>query len=234
MDALSRQIKWPHCLNVRDLGGIETPLGPIPFHAFIRSDDLATLDDDGLHALRAYGVASILDLRRQAEVIASPPHPSLASLRYHHIPLLDDLPSTFLSLDAVYLFIARERSSRLAEISSILALAPTPIAFHCLHGKDRTGIVAALLLSLAGVPDEAILLDYTLSDTHLVPLYARLREAAPKDQLTRVLDDSSCPPRRLLSVLDFWRSQGGAAACMQHAGLSHASLDALLTRLHPA
>jgi hypothetical protein len=228
----SRTLVWSGCLNVRDLGSLPTPAGLTPPRVFIRADDLTQLTAAGLAALVAYAPSTILDLRRPSEATFLPPLPALALL-YHHIPLLDDSPALFSSHDAVYDFIVRSRASFLVQYCAFLAVAPTPIVFHCLHGKDRTGILAALLLNLAGVADSDILADYTLSDSYLASLRATLLESLPSDQHSRLLDDFACPPWRLRLVLDYWQSQGGAANYLLNAGLSSTLLAALQSLLAP-
>jgi protein-tyrosine phosphatase len=229
-----RSLDWPACLNVRDLGGLSAHHSSTPFGVFIRADDLSHLTPAGLAALRKAKVATVIDLRRVSEVNALPPHPLRHRPHYHHLPLLEDEPATFPDLDAAYDFIIRERAMHLAAIAALLAFEPVPIAFHCLHGKDRTGIVAALLLALAGVSPDAILADYTLSDTHLAPRYQALAESAQQDQLSRVLADSSCPPARMAAVLNYWRALGGPAEWLLASGLAESALAALQERLAPA
>jgi protein-tyrosine phosphatase len=233
--APQRHLSWPHCLNLRDLGGMATPTGRTPFGVFVRGDDLGQLNQEGITALRAYGVSTILDLRRPQEVLADTAYPFAPPL-YLHLPLLEDEDAAlpFANLDQVYDFIVRFRSERLAEILTALAQSPNPVLFHCQAGKDRTGIIAALLLSLAGVSDQAILEDYALSDTYLASLYARLAAQAAPDQLSRVLADSACPPQRLAALLDYWQEQeGGLTGYLLQSGLSPTDLALLRARLAP-
>jgi protein-tyrosine phosphatase len=166
----TRRLDWEGFRNARDLGGLPVgPAGTTRFRALVRSDlpGVHSAADPG--PLGHYGIRTIVDLRATREVAESP-SPLAGLPGYVHVSLVED-PETWRALagDAdmgdFYLWLAAERADRIAEVlRSIAAAPPGGVLFHCLAGKDRTGIVAALLLGLAGVGRGAIVDDYLLSD----------------------------------------------------------------------
>jgi protein-tyrosine phosphatase len=84
-------------------------------------------------------------------------------------------------LSDLYIGIIEKSKIAVRQVFSILAAADSKCTlFHCTAGKDRTGVVAALLLSLAGVPFEDILSNYEITNTHLRRVYGDIRYIAPE------------------------------------------------------
>jgi protein-tyrosine phosphatase len=178
-DLVARPLAWDACYNVRDLGGYPTMSGRrIRPQALVRADNLNRLSSAGQAALRAYGVRTIIDLRLDHEVERDP-NPFAASQgpagepRYLRLPLLD--PETDAALDAVespreqYILIVERNKERVAAVVKAVAasLEAGGVLVHCHGGKDRTGIVVALLLSLVGAPRGTIVDDYALTEARL-------------------------------------------------------------------
>jgi len=121
--------------------------------------------------------------------------------------------------------------------AAVAAVADAPadhgVVIHCFAGKDRTGLVAALLLSLAGVPDEDIAADYAESDPGVDALNQSWFAAARDDrQLLLRRRISISPHATMLEVLRWLHEEaGGPEAYLTEAGLSEAQLDALRARL---
>jgi protein-tyrosine phosphatase len=167
--ALSRRLDWPGFVNARDLGGL--PLGPrgeTRFGALIRSDLPGGLSRLDAAILDGYGVRSVIDLRAPRE-LTERPNAMRESPGYRHVPLLGDRDLDFLTelkdLPGSYLWKVDNRGEAIAAILMEIAEAPPGgVLFHCLAGKDRTGVVAALLLTMAGVGRDAVVEDYRLSD----------------------------------------------------------------------
>jgi protein-tyrosine phosphatase len=174
---MNRLLRWPSCLNVRDLGGYETADGGTTrWRAFVRADTLSGLTDRGRAALEAYGIRTIIDLRILVEVRDDPsPYAAHDTIAFHNHPLDPndrDVSkatsayrgtglSTMVAVNAALLDVSR---AQVAAIMRTIAHAPEGgVLFHCHAGRDRTGLVAALLLGLAGVPPEAIVEDYAHS-----------------------------------------------------------------------
>jgi protein tyrosine/serine phosphatase len=105
-------------------------------------------------------------------------------------------------------------SAAIASIFHIFAQeASYPLVFHCVAGKDRTGVVAALLLDLLGVPDETIAIDYQLTDRATKAWFERMQQTRPDElasfnQLPQILFSSN--PQTILSLLDVIRRSSGS------------------------
>ena len=113
-------------------------------------------------------------------------------------------------------------------------MASAPVLFHCAAGKDRTGVAAALLLDLAGVPDEHIIEDYALSTTELEPMVEermdRFEEYGISIETGRMM--MAAPPRDMELTLEFIRGRwGSAAGYMGTLGLSPTTIDAVRARM---
>ncbi|HYW25787.1 MAG TPA: tyrosine-protein phosphatase [Terriglobales bacterium] len=167
MTAVERRLSWDHLLNARDVGGLPTPDGWTHFRALVRSDDLRRLTPDGQAAMLAYGVTTIVDLRSPRERGVAP-NPLRDHPGYRPLPYLGSesagAPSRFETAAENYLAWLATRAAGVARIMHGIAEAPPGgVLVHCHAGKDRTGVVVALLLSTAGVEREAIAEDYALS-----------------------------------------------------------------------
>ena len=169
-DALIRRVPFAGALNFRDIGGYPADAGTTRWRAVYRSDSLHYLTDADLAAFDALGVTTVYDLRRPNE-IASFPGPR------DHVRL--EIPSRDVAESAASLQTRTDGEAWLAaEYRSMLATAAPafgrllarladddglPAVVHCLGGKDRTGMVIALLLSAVGVDRGTVLDDYELT-----------------------------------------------------------------------
>jgi protein-tyrosine phosphatase len=106
------------------------------------------------------------------------------------------------------------------------------VVFHCFAGKDRTGLVAAMVLSLAGVPNDAIADDFAETDAQLARRYEEWLAAAAPERRSEMREELSCPPDRILGVLDHLRQRwGGIHGYMEAAGMSATTIDELSAKL---
>jgi len=104
--------------------------------------------------------------------------------------------------------------------------------FHCFAGKDRTGLVAAIMLSLAGVEPEAIGADYAETDAQLATRYAEWLEKATPERLETMRGELQCPPEWILRTLaHVERKWGGVESYLEAAGVAPADIDRLAARL---
>jgi hypothetical protein len=130
-----------------------------------------------------------------------------------------------------------ERTETLAMVIGHLASPDyLPAVFHCTAGKDRTGMVAALVLSLVGVPDDVIVHDYTLTDDRMADVMARIRASGDfPEPVTPMLErvgraEASSMETFLAAVRD---THGDARGWARDAGLDDdtiASLHRVLVR----
>ena len=244
--ALSRHLAWDACYNVRDIGGYETDDGrQTRWRALVRADDLCRLTPAGVASLRDYGVRTIVDLRSAAEVPTAG-HPFArrsaadGSLTYLNLPLLDDgNPAGLAAVNAaertedVYIGMLEHFRGPIAAIVRAVARAPDgTVLIHCHAGQDRTGLVVALLLALAGVPYPTIAADYALSSTYLQPLYEGWLSALATTEADRSAWWLASPPDAMLAVLATLDARhGGVHAYLRAAGVSPAELERIRDRL---
>ena len=201
----------------------------------VRSDSIAHLTPTGREAMTAYGVTTIIDLRSGSEVMTSPnpfANGSGSEVTYLNLPLVDDSMMVRLG-DAIdmygrYLMMLERRQQAFCEIFNAVAAADGTVVFHCFAGKDRTGLVAAMLLSLAGVAPGAIAADFAETDAQLTKKYQEWLAAAAPERRKEMREDLQCPPERMLGVLDHLNAKwGGAGAYLEAAGLEPAKIDRL-------
>lgn len=229
---------FPTLLNARDLGGYPTVDGDVTRQrSLIRADDLAQLSSDGLLALAAYGVETVLDLRWPEEVATAPsPVPRrLPDVRYVSVSLLADNPAEWGALGG---FCAKEQwkctvlerlQPQLREALGVIAAAgPGPLLFHCVAGKDRTGVIAALLLTLADVTPGAIANDYAASAGNLRDAYLRRYDKADP---AAIIEAVRCPQEGVYNMLQYLDRAGGIRAYLGSIGLDAAQIDRLRARL---
>lgn len=182
----ARKLTLSGCVNFRDLGGYPTTDGRrIRWRTLFRADGLSRLDEQDCSKLAGLGLATVIDLRTRDEVEQRGRFPEGAfEVEYHHLPLTDVLPPpedlaryeepVFVSTRYRDLF--SRGSASLARAVEVLAEpGALPAVFHCSAGKDRTGILAALVLGFLGVPRHVIVDDYALSAEAMIALLARLK-----------------------------------------------------------
>ncbi len=243
---LTRRLDWPDCWNTRDLGGLPRDRGVTRSGVLVRSDSVGHLTAAGLEAMVAYGVTTVIDLRTDAELVGAaadprfrPPQPDAraraAGVTYLHLPLVQDVKRRIAGTTTGvgrYIEIVDTRPAAFAVVFDAIAEADGTVLFHCFAGKDRTGLVAAMLLELAGVPREHIAADYAETDTCLVTQYeVWLAEAAP-DAREEIRYDLRCPPDRILGVLDHLDAKwGGVASYLEAAGVPMSTRDVLESKL---
>lgn len=181
----TRHLEWEPCWNVRDLGGLPTAGGGTTrWGALVRADCLGKLTAAGRRALYDYGVRTVIDLRGPLELAEDPPafrgdRPDEPGFIHapldHQDPAAAPLWAAIKTRADVYrLFLDFYPHALAGALRAIAAAPPGGIVFHCLGGTDRTGLVAAAVLRLAGVPDEAIADDYALTLERRRPIYERL------------------------------------------------------------
>lgn len=179
--------------NFRDLGGHVTAEGrSVRLHRVYRSDSLSGLTAADVERLRDdLGIRTVIDLRAGHEVEEYGHGPLEAHVRQLHLPIVDQTreppksrrrdrdAAKFQTLDQIYLFMLREYGNRFAAVLRVIAdREAQPVVFHCAAGKDRTGLTAALVLGLCGVPDDAIVTDFAFTESRMPSIIARHTERA--------------------------------------------------------
>jgi protein-tyrosine phosphatase len=185
------------CVNFRDLGGYVTRDGrSLRWRHLFRADGLNRLSETDRGVLVDLGIATVIDLRTVDEAATRGRFPvDLVPVRYLDLPLTDvvpgaeDLPSWREASYVTSRYVAMVTEGGPVLTRAIRALAEAgalPAVFHCSAGKDRTGVLSALILAFLGVPDETIVEDYMLSAAAMDHLLERLTAEYP-DSVEEVL-----------------------------------------------
>jgi protein-tyrosine phosphatase len=238
----TRRLTWEGMLNARDLGGYPgADGGQTRWGAVVRSDSLAALTPAGREALIGYGVRSIIDLRLPDEA-ADQPNPFAApgdhSITYVNLSFLDPAaapPEDPSTLADQYKRMLDRLQPQVAAVMAAIAGAPDGgVLVHCAAGKDRTGLVAALLLGLAGVAPETIAADYALSAECLREREQAWLESGDGDRAEREerLRRFAPTAEAMLAVLDHLTERyGGVEGYLLRAGVAPGDLARLRARL---
>lgn len=170
-------------VNLRDLGGISIDGGVLAPLVAIRADDLSIVTEDIAHSLYADGLRSIIDLRSTAEVSTSGRGPfGELPVSYHHVPLMTDISRTMRAdqgalthetMGRSYVDMVAGAAPQLVVALNIIAYSPGATAFHCAAGRDRTGVLAAMLLLALGTSDEDIVTDYGRTGPNMAAIMER-------------------------------------------------------------
>jgi protein-tyrosine phosphatase len=246
-----RDLVWDGCLNVRELGGLPTQDGgETRFGAVVRADSIRQLSDDGWQALVDHGVRTVVDLRNEDEWEGDPP--AELPVGVVHVPFLSSTaadreaieeeieaavvaaPDASTSTRDVYLvFLERFRGNVAAAVRAVATAPDGCVVIHCVGGKDRTGLLAAFLLHLAGVADEEIAADYSLSEERLRPRHERWFAAATSDEeLERLRRIARTPAASMVGVFtELERRYGGVEEYLREAGVSDEELELVRVRL---
>lgn len=221
-----RELPLKGVRNGRDFGGIVGARGKIPSDHFFRMATLEKATEDDKKVLLAHGVKLDIDLRSGLEAARSPDAlEDDPRFRYVRLSLFGNSIFEWLTKTRGDLYadaLSKHAKQFRAVFHELASEKEGAVVFHCAAGKDRTGLVSAMLLSLAGASREAIVHNYSLSSHYLDP-HANDRSAM-----------QSTPPSAIeefLNTLDY--QYGGAQAYLLGIGLSQEDLDTLVKRLSP-
>jgi protein-tyrosine phosphatase len=231
---VGRRIAFQQVFNFRDLGGYPAGEGQsVRWRMLFRADGLNRLQPEEEDAFAALGIATVVDLRTVEEAEHGGRFPALWDVEYHHLPMFDVLPdwpedigdpADYVSERHLEMFTAGRKT--VARTFELLAdPASYPLVFHCAAGKDRTGILAALVLTVLGVPDDVIAADYALSQEAMQRLlvWARSQQgvfAPPRGPVPSVAVEA-----RPETILEFLRKLRGRAGG-ENGFLSELGIDA--------
>lgn len=244
-DIATRRLHWEGALNIRDLGGFHTRDGRATrWGSLVRMDNPGQLTTAGIRAMLDYGVSTVIDLRYPSEV-SRHPHLIEAVKTETKAPLIMSIPlldegsrdeedAAFArSRDEWHELVLDRRGNSLAEVLRAIAHAQSgAVAFHCMAGKDRTGIVSALLLDLAGVARDEIVRDYAVSEEWLRPRAEQWFQPLDEAARARAWSLMRTAPEYMAHALDHIDVRyGGIERYLGHIGLTDAERGALRARL---
>ena len=237
--AVERRIELDGCVNFRDLGGYPTSDGrTVRWRTLFRSDALHALTPGDVRQLTEIGLSDIVDLRSSFELnnegrglLGKEP------IAFHHTPLFDGDPQagnrsapTNMSLGERYLGLMFVGQKKIANVVRILAAARGGAVYHCAAGKDRTGVLSAVLLGALGVPDELIVADYALSAERIDAIIARVMSMKGYEDALRHMPEDTlhAKPETMEKVVsEITARYGSMEGYLRDAGVDDSVLERL-------
>ncbi len=239
-------------LNTRDAGGYVTESGQtVRTGIFYRSGHFSRLTDADLETLEVLGIQTVVDLREPRRA-ASYPNRLPETVTLLHMPIYDDTKPLHLELlfnrkaiddrfSSYYIEYLEIWGHRMQGVFELLADGTnTPMVIHCSNGKDRVGVITALLLELLGVPRDVIVSDFLLSNLHLEEALESfivheegryiLWLGIPREDLHALMGVN---PQWLTGALEYMDDVYGSVEnyLTQRVGLDEATLEAIRRRM---
>ena len=188
------------------------------------------------------GLGDIIDLRSSAELALDGRGPlEREPIRFHHLPLFDGArtqggatPPFGATLADLYFGMLDWAREPIAKVVTVLARTSDPAVFHCAAGKDRTGVVSALLLSLLGVREEIIVVDYAATRDALDAIVERLMASEGYQGMFEELppDTLHADPETMEGLLERMRQRfGGMSSYAHEIGITDADVARLRLRM---
>lgn len=226
----ARHIELDGCYNFRDLGGYAARDGcTVRQGRLFRSDALHHLTGEDVTRIREeLGLRLVIDVRSEHEVRSTPPSPLVEPpVRYHNVPFFSSEGPRMSAADR-----GRRRSSgrarrhlgdryfellagggkQVARMLELIAAADEPAVFHCAAGKDRTGMLSAVILGLLGVSERDIIEDYALTSRNIERIVDRLFETPSYQSTLDTLPPETlhANPQSMESLLALVREEWGS------------------------
>lgn len=252
MDVYYRRLPLMGLHNARDLGGYPTRYGKsTQFRRFVRSEVPKSLTAEDLSFLHNYGIRTSVDFRGPNELERHPNQLQAQDwISYRSCPTFNQQVAMGSSPEALKMkkldaFVKwSEKYCEMLDMCQdwvkdtleFMSDCPGGVMFNCTTGKDRTGIVSALLLSIAGVPDSDIVADYCVSQIYLVPVYEQLHSSLPathEDGTVNFTDPFFCTePENMALMMKYINDRfGSTEEYVQVCGVSLSIIDRLRSRL---
>ncbi|GIM95849.1 tyrosine-protein phosphatase [Paractinoplanes toevensis] len=237
-DSYPRNLGFSKTYNFRDVGGYAGLDGrTVRWRRLFRSDALHRIGDEDASAFAALGVRTVIDLRRPHEVERYGRVAERYGLDYRNLVLQhvdweevahpDDVVHERWLADRYLNFAEDGREALLASLRIIADPERAPVIVHCMAGKDRTGTVCALALSLLGVSDEDIAADYALTTSSMKRLTDYLLENHPSAVLGNEHMFDSPPDAMLMFLSDLRALHGSVENYVREIGLLGSEISAM-------
>ena len=251
MSSCYRRLPLEGLYNARDLGGYPAKGGQMTrYGVFVRSDAPRRLTAGDLTFLKDFGVTTAIDFRGDRETSTEPSCLKGAGwIRYLRSPAFNEQVafaarrsgggppvSTFVEWGAKYTEMAEACRDWIKTTLELFSGSRGAVLFHCTTGKDRTGIISALLLGLCGVSDEDIIADYCVSEVYLTPVYKLLmdgfRKHWPSETISLTDPFFKTAPENMAALLRYLNGRyGGIGGYLADCGVPESVIETLKNRL---
>jgi len=248
-EALASWIELEGCFNFRDLGSYTNASGKqMRSGQVFRADGLQRLTNADLDRLSGeVGLRAVIDLRSSDEVAADGRGEIEQRMAIHHVPLFERpradggqapadwiKPEQLSHMGDLYWLMLQAARAPIVEVVRLIAEADSPVVFHCAAGKDRTGVISSVLLSLLEVPRETIIADYAFSRKNIDAINARLGESDTYKKMMEAMppDVYDADPAAMTHFLSkVTEEEGSMADWASNAGIDAAMRAQLQARL---
>ena len=234
-----RNLNLQSVQNLRDLGGYSSKDGrKTKWGNFLRSGDMSAMTEDDQEALLRQGIRSVIDLRMVKEIAIAPNvfSDSKQAAFFNHDfwgTRFDDYRSVRKNatpnekLADLYCSGLEVNGFVMAEIMKTFACEKGGFIFHCRSGKDRTGLVAAILLSIAGVPEDIICADFGLSSEYLnEPALMQEEQKKPG-----AYQKGSAPETMKLTLAFLNQRYGGVIKYLEQQGVTSEEIELIRRKI---
>ncbi|MFF7456786.1 tyrosine-protein phosphatase [Kitasatospora sp. NPDC008115] len=187
---MTRHLEFEGPYNFRDLGGYPAADGrAVRWGLLYRSSSLGRLASAAdLERFRALDIGTVIDLRYPWEIERRGRIPELDGVAYHNLSIehrpydqaeIDPELDPWRYLADRFAEVAEDGAAEIRAVLELIAGAERPVVFHCAAGKDRTGLIAALVLTLLGVGEDDVAADFALTELVTARLVADWRAGNP-------------------------------------------------------
>lgn len=217
-------------LNTRDLGEYRSEITGRELRSWsvLRSDVQNYPSDRDVEFLKRYNITTIIDLRSEKEVqrktsgFADKP-----GFAYFNVPIEEGsgIPETVSAVSESYMKIAE--SKNIARVFMLIAAASGGVMYNCTAGKDRTGVVSAILLGLCGVADDTIVADYMISKILNRERFEMIRQNFPDIDMNIVIPQE----RYMIEFIEALKGKyGGYREYLNSIGVTNCEIKKILTK----
>ena len=237
-----RRLPLTGLCNARDLGGHPTVNGVTRFGAVLRCEAPRALAKEDIDFLRRYGVTVSIDFRGDKEVRRYPSSlENVSGIEYRRAPTYDaqlafasgGAAGKFVNWGDKYIALIENARDWVRDTLQTIAGAAGGVICNCTTGKDRTGVISALLLGLCGVPDDDIIADYCVSEIYLKDVYGELLSNEPGktvdvDPMSPYLRTA---PENMAALLGYLYDRGGVETYLKSCGVTPDEIAELRKKL---
>jgi protein-tyrosine phosphatase len=239
---IDRMITLEGAVNFRDLGGYAAGDGQqTRWRTLFRADGLGELTEADTAVLRQLCIRTVIDLRSGSELERGRFDVEAHPVAFHHFPFIDELPDAQDFdrkpglLGTQYLEIVRDAGGQiLAALDVLAATDALPAVFHCTAGKDRTGVLSAVVLSLLGVDEPTVVADYALSGAAMSRLRVKIMAKYPdfRETIEGIDEVFSAEPAQMEQLLEHIEAEyGSVATYIEGLGAGPGLVDSLRSAL---